>query len=151
MKIQSPAFAHNEKIPTNYTADGKNVNPQLKISEIPKGTKSLVLIIDDPDAQRVCGYTWVHWVIFDILVESDTVEIPENSIPGIPGESTYKKPSYGGPNPPAGTGIHNYHFKIYALDKKLKLPKMTPLLKITESMQNHVLANSTLIGQYSKD
>ncbi len=151
MKIQSPAFAHNEKIPADYTADGKDINPQLKISKIPKETKSLVLIVDDPDARRVCGYTWVHWIIFDIPVEGDIVEIPENSTIGIPGESTYKKPSYGGPNPPAGTGIHNYHFKIYALDKKLKLPKMTSLSKITESMKNHVLANSTLIGQYSKN
>jgi len=151
MKVQSPAFAHNEKIPADHTADGKDVNPQLKISEIPWGAKSLVLIVDDPDAQRVCGYTWVHWVVFDIPIESDTVEILENSIPGISGESTYKKPSYGGPNPPAGTGIHNYHFKIYALNKKLELPKMTSLSKIIESMQNHILANSTLIGQYSKD
>jgi len=151
MKIESPVFVHNEKIPTDYTADGKNVNPELKISEIPNGTKSLVLIFDDPDAKRVVGYTWVHWVLFNILVDSDSVIISENSIVGTPGESTYKKASYGGPNPPVGTGIHNYHFKIYAIDKKLELPEMVSLVEITNSIKGHILASSVLIGQYSRD
>lgn len=147
MKITSTAFAHNENIPAKYTADGENINPPLTISEIPEGTKSLVLIVDDPDAQRVVGYTWVHWVVFDIPTEG---EIKENSIPGTPGESTYKKPEYGGPNPPAGTGTHNYHFKIYALDKKLDLPEMIPLETIQKEMKEHILAESILTGQYSR-
>lgn len=150
MKIESSAFGHNEKIPADYTADGRDVNPKLKIFEIPEKAESLVLIVDDPDAQRVCGYTWAHWVVFDISVEGDTVEINEDSIPGTPGENTYKKSSYGGPNPPAGTGIHNYNFKIYALDKKLKLPEMTPLEEIMKAMKNHILDNSILTGQYSR-
>lgn len=151
MKIESPAFVHNEEIPKDYTADGENINPPLKISEIPEGTQSLVLICEDPDARRCCGYTWIHWVVFDIPVEGDSVEIKENSIPGTPGESTYKKPFYGGPNPPAGTGAHHYHFKVYALDKKLNLPEMTSLEKIKEVMENHILESSDLIGIYSKN
>ena len=148
MKVTSTAFIHNENIPAKYTADGENINPALTISEIPEGTKSLVLIVDDPDAQKVVGYTWVHWVVFDIPIEG---EIKENSIPGTPGESTYKKPEYGGPNPPAGTGIHNYHFKIYALDKKLELANMTPLETIQKEMKEHILVESILTGQYSRD
>jgi len=151
MRIESPAFAHNERIPKDYTADGKNINPLLKISDIPNGTQSLVLICEDPDARRCCGYTWIHWVVFDIPVERSFVEIEEDSIPGTPGESTYKKPSYGGPNPPAGTGLHHYHFKIYALDKKLELPEMSSLEKIKRVMEGHILESSDLVGQYSKD
>ena len=151
MKVKSPAFANNEKIPAKYTADGENINPSLTISEIPKNTKSLVLIVDDPDAQRVVGYTWIHWVVFNIQTEGDTIEIKENSIPGTPGESTYKKPEYGGPSPPTGTGVHNYHFKIYALNKKLELPEMSPLDSIQKEIQNHILAESILTGQYSRD
>jgi len=151
MKITSSEFTHNENIPEKYTADGENINPRLTISEIPEGTKSLTLIVDDPDAQRVCGYTWIHWVIFDINAERDTIEIQENSIPGTAGESTYKKHEYGGPNPPAGSGTHNYNFKIYALNKKLELPEMTPLPEIQKEMQSHILAESILTGKYSRD
>jgi len=145
MRIESSAFVHNEKIPADYTADGKNINPSLRISEIPEGTQSLVLICEDPDARRCCGYTWIHWVVFDIPVEGKVIEIKKDSIPGTPGESTYKKSSYEGPNPPAGTGTHHYHFKIYALDKKLELPEMSLLEKIKKTMK------ADLAGQYSKD
>ena len=151
MKIESPAFLHNEKIPSKYTADGEDINPPLTISKIPQNTKFLLLIVDDPDAQKVCGYTWIHWVIFNIPVEKETIEIQENSIPGTEGKNSFNKTTYGGPSPPPKTGIHNYNFKIYALDKKLELPEMTPLSKITETMQNHLIANSILTAQYSRD
>lgn len=151
MKVENPSFTNNEKIPEKYTPDGENINPKLIISEIPENTKSLILIIDDPDAQRVCGYTWIHWVVFDIPFKDKTLEIQENSIPGTQGLNSFNKPTYGGPSPPSGSGTHNYNFKIYALDKKLELPEMTPLSKIIEAMQDHVLANSILTGQYSRD
>ncbi|MFH0711511.1 MAG: YbhB/YbcL family Raf kinase inhibitor-like protein [archaeon] len=151
MIIQSPAFNHNEKIPIKYTADGTNINPELNITKIPENTKSLILIMDDPDAQKVCGFTWIHWVLFNIPVNSNQLTIQKNSISGTPGESTYKKPEYNGPNPPAGSGTHNYNFKIYALDKKLELPEMTPLPRIIEAMKNHIVAESILTGKYSRD
>jgi len=151
MKTTSIAFENNQPIPTKYTADGENINPQLKISEIPQEAKSLVLIVDDPDAKRVVGYTWIHWVAFDIPVEGDTLEIEENSNPGTPGESTYKKPEYGGPNPPAGSGTHNYNFKIYALDKTLDLSEMASLDSIQNEMKDHTLDQSILTGTYSRD
>ncbi len=151
MKITSPSFMNNEKIPVGFTADGKDVNPQLEISEIAKNAKSLVLIVDDPDAQRVVGYTWIHWIVFNIPVTGNKLTIQEDSIPGTPGESTYKKPDYGGPNPPKGTGIHHYHFKLYALNKMLPLKEMTSLNEINNSMRNHILEKSELVGIYSRD
>ena len=149
MEIKTDAFENFGKIPERYTTDGINVNPKLLISNIPKGAKSLVLIVDDPDAQRVCGFTWVHWVVFDILVSSDKLTIEENSIPGVAGESTYKKKDYGGPNPPKGTGIHNYFFKFFALDKTLDLEEMTSLEKIEQEMQGHILDKAEIVGTYS--
>jgi len=134
-----------------YGFIGKNVNPQLDIYEIPDGAKSLVLIVDDPDAQRVVGYTWVHWVVFNIPVNGDKVVIKEDSIPGVPGESTYKKPSYGGPSPPKGTGIHNYHFKVYALNKLLPLQEGASLKNITHSMKEHIVEKAELMGMYTRD
>jgi len=151
MKIESPAFAHNGKIPADYTADGKNVNPPLVISEIPEKARSLVLICEDPDARRCCGYTWIHWVVFDIPVIGEKAEIKADSAPGTLGENSYKKPFYSGPSPPAGTGIHHYHFKIYALDKKLNLSEMASLKEVVKSMEGHILENADLIGKYSRD
>jgi len=127
MKLTSPAFKNNDRIPIKFTADGEDINPELIISDVSRNAKSLVLILDDPDAQRVVGYIWVHWVAFDIPINGDKVKIEENSMPGVSGESTYKKEEYGGPNPPRGTGVHNYHFKVYSLDINLNLPKMSSL------------------------
>ncbi len=151
MKTTSPEFNHLEKMPEKFTADGENVNPEINISELPENTKSLILVVDDPDAKRVVGYNWIHWVRFNILVDSDTVTLGENSLPGMTGESTYKKAEYGGPNPPVGTGIHNYIFRVYALDTKLELPEMTPLSEILDEAENHILEKSELIGIYSRD
>ncbi len=149
MKIKSN-FNNKEKIPSKYTSDGENINPPLEISEIPETAKSLVLIVEDPDAQRVAGYTWIHWIVFNIPIEKTEFKIKENSIPGKSGKSTYEKSSYGGPSPPAGSGIHNYYFKIYALDNFLNLenPDKT---EIKQAMQGHVLDKTELIGIYSRD
>ena len=147
MKLTS-VFNQGEKIPAKYTADGENINPPLEISKIPSETKSLVLVVDDPDAQRVVGYTWVHWVVFNIKTAN---KIEENSIPGTPGESTYKKPGYGGTNPPRGSGVHNYHFKLYALDAELDLKNGASLKRIEQAMQNHILDKAEFIGIYSRD
>jgi len=151
MKVDSESFKKREKIPVKYTFDGEDINPELTITEIPSDAKSLVLIVDDPDAERVCGHTWVHWVRFNIPFSGSELRIEENSLPGISGLSTYKKPEYGGPNPPAGSGVHNYFFKVYALDKKLDLPEMSSLDEITAAMNGHVIELYELIGQYWRD
>jgi Raf kinase inhibitor-like YbhB/YbcL family protein len=151
MKASFNDFKSGDMIPIKNTADGININPKITVSDILPNTKSLVLIVEDPDAKKVCGFTWVHWVVFDIPVIGTKAVIKEDSIPGTSGESTYKKEKYGGPNPPKGTGVHRYYFKFYALDKMLSLTKMSPLDKIQKEMNNHILESCEIIGLYSKD
>ena len=148
MKLTSPDFQDNEKIPIRFTGDGENINPNLIIDEIPNNCKSLVLIVDDPDAHRVVGYTWIHWVVFNILVKNRKLIIKENSLPGTYGESTYKRAKYGGPNPQKGSGIHHYHFKVYAINKLLNLKEGAKLEDIEREINSHVLDKIELIGLY---
>jgi Raf kinase inhibitor-like YbhB/YbcL family protein len=151
MIVTSSAFLNGERIPPKFTADGENVNPPLTISEIPEGTMSLILTVEDPDSKKVAGYTWVHWIVFDIPARKRVIEIEENSIPGTAGESTYKKHVYGGPNPPKGSGVHHYHFRVYAVDEVLGLPPMASWREIEEEMEDKVLAEAELVGKYSRD
>ncbi len=144
MKITSPAFENSTKIPAKYTCDGGNVNPPLSFSDIPQNAKSLVLIVDDPDAP---SGTWVHWVVFNI--DPKAGEVLENSIPknGIEGPTSFGKKGFGGPCPPSG--VHRYFFKLYALDIVLNLAN--PDKKTLEKfMQVHVLAAAELTGLYSR-
>ena len=150
MKITSPLFEHNEAIPSKYTCDlsrqvGGNVNPPLKIEGVPEGAKSIVLIMDDPDATRGL---WVHWVLWNL--SPDTKEIPENSVPAgaVEGTTSFGKPGYGGPCPPSGT--HRYFFKLYALNGKLELPPSAGKAELEEAMAGQVLDQVELIGLYSR-
>lgn len=144
MKITSSAFDHEGDIPSKYTCDGANINPALAISEVPAQAKSLVLISDDPDAP---AGTWVHWTVWNI--DPGTTEIAENSAPGgVEGVTNFGKPGYGGPCPPSGT--HRYYFKLYALDTTLDLPASTDAKGLEAAMQGHVLAETVLMGRYSR-
>lgn len=144
MKITSLAFENNTMIPAKYTCDGENISPPLSFSEIPEDAKSLVLIVDDPDAP---GGTWTHWLVFNIDPKANG--IAENSVPkdGIEGMTSFGKKGYGGACPPSGT--HRYFFKLYALDTSLNLNNPDKL-KLEEEMQNHVLDKAELAGLYSK-
>jgi Raf kinase inhibitor-like YbhB/YbcL family protein len=144
LKITSPAFANFDKIPAAYTCQGKDVSPQLDISGIPDGTKSLALIVDDPDAP---SGTWVHWVIWNI---SPSQKIEEQKIPAgaSQGLNDFNEQGYRGPCPPSGA--HRYFFKLYALDTTLKLPSDARKQDLEESMHGHILAQAQLIGVYSK-
>ncbi|OHA13396.1 MAG: hypothetical protein A2909_01795 [Candidatus Tagabacteria bacterium RIFCSPLOWO2_01_FULL_39_11] len=154
MKILSSAFEHNSMIPAKYTCDGENINPSLKISSVPKDAKSLVLIVDDPDATR--GYTWLHWTVWNI--DPLTKEIEENSVPekGVEGITDFGESGWGGPCPPASpnqgepSGSHRYFFKLYALDNVLELPPGTPLSEVQRMMNSHILDQTELIGLYSR-
>ncbi len=165
MKISSPAFKNNGTIPKKYTCDGDNVNPELLISGVPKNAKSLVLIMDDPDAPRG---TFTHWVVWDIPffayppsplasgrppLRSLHAEIYENSVPqnaeqGLNGAG---KTGYMGPCPPSGT--HHYFFKFYALDIGT-VPFRTheePTKELLEKLiKGHVIAQAELIGLYGR-
>lgn len=142
MKITSPSFENNSDIPSKFTCEGNDVSPALVIENIPAGTKSLALIVDDPDAP---GKTWVHWVVYDIPV---TNKIEEGSIPGKQGINDFDREDWGGPCPPSGT--HRYYFKAYALDQMLGLDEGIDKISLEEAMEGHVLAKAEMMGLYKK-
>jgi len=142
LTVTSPAFENNKLIPAKYTCDGDDVNPLLIIEGVPEETKSLVLIVDDPDAPMG---TWDHWVVWNI---PPTKRIEENSVPGVQGLNDFRKHSYGGPCPPSGT--HRYFFKVYALDTKLDLNQNSKKKDIEKAMKDHILAKGELVGLYSR-
>jgi len=146
VKILSSAFQNNAKIPAKYTCDGENINPPFQFLDVPSSAKSLVLIVDDPDAP---SKTWVHWVVYNIA--ADVTEVEEDSIPegGIEGMTDFGKPGYGGPCPPSGT--HRYFFKLYVLDTILDLPQNAAKQMVEEKMQEHILDQVELIGLYSRE
>ena len=142
LSVSSSAFENNKLIPAKYTCDGEDVNPPLTIEGVPDGAKSLVLIVDDPDAPMG---TFDHWVVWNI---PPTSKIEENAVPGTEGVNDFRKRSYGGPCPPYGT--HRYFFKVYALDTKLDLSPNSRKKDVEKAMQGHVLAKGELIGLYRR-
>ena len=143
MIISSPAFQNNSTIPAKYTCDGENINPPLEFFEIPKNTKSLVLIMDDPDA--LIG-TWTHWTLWNINPDIKTIKensVPNNSIQG----KTSRENCYSGPKPPSGT--HRYFFKLYALDTILNLDPQSTIDILSREIQGHIIDQTELIGLYS--
>ena len=142
MKLTSPVFKNIKNIPRKYTCDGENINPPLLIEEIPSETKSLVLIVDDPDAPEK---TFVHWVVYNIPVAN---EIKENSIPGIQGINDFQQINYGGPCPPSGE--HRYFFKLFALNTALDLPEGSTKEQVIAVLRFHMIAQAQLIGVYTR-
>jgi len=147
MKISSPVFEHNNFIPSKYTCDGENINPPLEFSDVPDETKSLVLIMDDPDTVRLVGYVWSHWIVWNM--PANIRLIAENSIPpGVVGPNTRANHSYGGPCPPDGE--HRYFFKLYALSINLDISEESNKKELEEAMQEKILAQAELIGLYNR-
>jgi len=142
MKITSSEFEHQSSIPQKFTCQGKGVNPGLIIEEIPQNTKSLALIMDDPDAP---GGTFVHWVVYDIPVAN---HIAEDSVPGEQGSNDGGGVRYVGPCPPSGS--HRYFFKIYALDKIFNFQKRVNKASLENAMSGHILGQAELVGLYKK-
>lgn len=141
MELSCPEFNYGEQIPQKFTCDGDNVNPPLRIAEIPSGTQSLTLFVDDPDAP---SGLFTHWIVFDI---SPQVNIEQNSIPGKQGKNTTNRISYFGPCPPPNQR-HRYYFRLFALDLKLNIPAGSTRKHIERSMEGHILANAELVGYY---
>ena len=147
MILESTAFENGGTIPQKYGYKNNNISIPLKISEIPEGTKSLALIMDDPDAMGIIGKVWVHWVLWNI--SPDTKEILENSIPknSIEGETDFDEVGYGGPAPPDKE--HTYIFKLYALDVLLNLKQGSTKVKVEESMSEHIITEVKLEGKFA--
>jgi len=145
IKITSSAFVQNEMIPQKYTCDGQDINPPLGIDDLLSGTKSLALIVDDPDTP---GGTWTHWLVWNIT--PGTKEIKENSLPegSVLGTNDFGKLEYGGPCPPSG--VHRYFFKIYALDTMLTLNSGAKRKDLEQAMEKHILEQGELIARYQR-
>ncbi len=145
--IKSSAFKNNEFIPAKYTCEGENVNPLLEILNVPPETKSLVLIMDDPDAP---SGTWDHWIMWNI--DPKTHYIPEDSVPAgaVEGTTSFGRLGYGGPCPPRGDKPHRYMFKVYALDTVLDLKEGAVKAELEKAMAGHILDQTTLIGLYQR-
>ena len=149
MQLTSPAFEHEGYIPKKYTCDGANINPPLHIADVPANAKSLVLIMDDPDVPRHLrpDGMYDHWILFNMPPE--TREIAEAHEPlGTHGMGTGGKTNYVGPCPPDKE--HRYFFKLYALDTLLSLPEKSTKKDVEKAMQNHILAETQLMGIYGR-
>jgi len=152
--ISSPDFAHQGSIPAAHTCEGTDRSPALHWSSLPAGTKSLALIVDDPDAPdpKAPKMTWVHWVLYNIPATATGIAgdaarhgLPTGTLEGI---NDWKRTGYGGPCPPIGQ--HRYFHKLYALNMvlpDLSRPTKTQLL---DAMRSHVLAEAQLVGLYQK-
>ncbi len=151
--ITSPAFKQGGKIPSTYTCEGDDVSPPLSFDGAPNGTKSLALVIDDPDAPdpKAPKRVWVHWVLINL--PSETKELAENaSAKGLPagavqGVNDFQHTSYGGPCPPVGR--HRYFVKLYALDVMLPAKALSKS-GLEGAMEGHVLGKAELMATYQK-
>ena len=146
IRITSPVFEGGSVMPALYTCDGSDTNPPLEISGIPLGAKSLVVVMDAPDAP---AGTWDHWIKFDIPVTGSTFSIREGAEPaGVSGRGTSGNLKYHGPCPPSG--VHHYIFRAYALDGILGLDEGSSKKQVLEAATPHVLAMGELVGLYSR-
>ncbi len=154
MIITSPSFTHDRMIPARHTCDGVNISPQLTWTGVPAGTKSLVLIVDDPDAPDPASpkMTWVHWVLYNIPPSASglTEGIAEKNLPAgtMQGVNDWHRTGYGGPCPPIGK--HRYFFKLYALDIVLADLGHPAKAVLEKAMRGHVIGQAELIGLYQR-
>jgi Raf kinase inhibitor-like YbhB/YbcL family protein len=154
LTITSAAFANQHEIPSDYTCEGADTSPALTWSGAPAGTKSLALIVDDPDAPDPAApkTTWVHWVLYNL--PADARGLPEavetDALPAgtREGKNDWKRTGYGGPCPPIGR--HRYFFKLFALDTVLADLKMPTRAQLEKAMEGHILEKAELVGLYQK-
>lgn len=154
LELRSPGFTAMGEIPRKHTCEGQDFSPELRWSGVPDGARSLVLVVDDPDAPdpKAPRMTWVHWVLYDI--PPDATGLPEavseaKLPPGTrQGSNDWKRTGYGGPCPPIGR--HRYFFKLYALDAELGDLDQPPKADLERAMQGKVLEQAELVGTYQK-
>lgn len=152
LTLSSPAFAEGETIPRRYTRDGENVSPPLRWSGLPDGTKSLVLVLDDPDAP---SGTFGHWAVFNLSPDIEQLAEAESGKPGTDalrqGKNDFGNAYYDGPQPPVGHGPHRYHFRLAALDvPSLSIPADIGVLEIWKEASRHAIATASLVGVYER-
>jgi Raf kinase inhibitor-like YbhB/YbcL family protein len=146
MSVESTAFKDGSYIPEKYTCEGVNASPEIIIRNIPKGTISLALIMDDPDASNG---TFDHWILFNIKAsDSEDLILKENFNAGTFGKNGKGKNEYTGPCPPSG--IHHYNFRVYALDVNLDVESGATKQQVEKAMDQHIIAQSQFTGLYQK-
>jgi len=155
MKLTSPAFAQGGAIPLRFTCDGEGVSPPLAWTDPPTGTKSFVLIVDDPDAPdpNAPRTVWVHWVVYDLPADARSLREGVASSADLPkggrmGRNDWGKSKWDGPCPPVGS--HRYVHKLYALDLVLGDRSAVTKRQLEEAIEGHVLAEAELIGTYER-
>lgn len=150
LSLSSPAFDDGDGMPDWVGYANENESPPLEIGGVPDDAESLVLVMDDPEAEPVVGHVWDHWLVWD--VDPDTTSIPRDWDPADDGATVgytdYVEPNYGGPAPPEGA--HTYYFKLYALDAALEMPPETRKQRLGSAiaLQADVLAATQLTGTY---
>ncbi len=143
--VTSSAFGDNAPIPAEYSCKGRNVPPPLRWQNVPPGTKSLAVVVDDPDAP---AGLYVHWVVTGIPPSTTAIgdgPLPQGSSVSL---NSAGKAEYFGPCPPAGTGVHHYRFQLYALNKPLTLAPSTPALEATQKIANAAIADARTVGLF---
>ena len=152
MKMRSTAFEHDRPIPSLYTCEGKNISPPLAWSGVPQNAKSLVLIVDDPDAPDPAApnRTWTHWIVYDIPPNAVGLKEAVKALPAGAREGLNDggELGYGGPCPPIGR--HRYFHKLYALDVTLSVLRRPVKGQLEAAMKGHVIGQTELIGTYQK-
>ena len=155
MHLSSSAFSENSAIPAQFTCQGADRSPPLAWTDVPAGTKSFALIVDDPDAPDPAApkTTWVHWVLYNLPPETTALAegmgastLPKGSREGL---NDWKATGYRGPCPPIGR--HRYFFKLYALDTVLPDLHQPTKAKLEAAMEGHILVKAELIGTYEKE
>lgn len=146
MKLSSKVFGNNQPIPRRYTCDGENVSPPLKIENIPGATKSLALVVDDPDSP---SGNFLHWIIWNVSSTTTTLREGDGPANATQGINDFGKVGYGGPCP--NSGEHRYKFRLYALDAYLDTSPSSSRKDIEAAMRGHVLEEAELSGSYKRE
>lgn len=144
LKITSPAFAAHERIPDKHASTGEDVAPELSWSGVPSGTQAFAVVVHDPDAPLVDGFT--HWVAYGI--SGDAEGLPEGGGDARNGKNSLGEHRYNGPAPPPGHGTHHYYFWVYALDEDLDLEPGLDRRALLERIEDHVIEQARLIGTF---
>jgi hypothetical protein len=141
LQLTSSAFSSGDEIPRQFGYKNGNEAPPLTISGVPEGTKSLALIMDDPDAMGAVGKVWVHWIVWNI--NPDTKRFDD----ALEGMTDFGEQGYGGPAPPDKR--HTYVFKLYALDNTLEIPNKSSKADVEKAMESHIIEQTQLTGTYA--
>jgi Raf kinase inhibitor-like YbhB/YbcL family protein len=143
--LESDAFQNAEAIPARHTCEGEDVSPPLRWTNLPEGTQSLALVVDDPDAPRG---VFTHWVAWDF--DPDAGGLREGESAPTEGRNDFDTTGYRGPCPPPGHGRHRYVFRLYALGEKLELGAGAAKAELERAIEGRVLTTAELVGTYER-